>query len=114
MMRVSRMQIKDKADKKLSKEEVMLNGNRLPKVSVIKHIADWARTNFVFQNGTVHLPNDCKLPVDNVDEELTNLNVFEKTNMRALEYLITCILAIGIKIGKEMAIKEMEDKQREE
>ena len=109
---MARLTIRDKK-KRLSNDEVLVNGNRIPKLALVQHLTAWAKDTFVFQNGTVHLPYDCKMPIENVNDELTNLDVFEKTQLKALDYLITCILAIGIKIGKEIAEKEYNDNREE-
>lgn len=109
---MARLTIRDRK-RKLAKDEVLVNGNRIPKLALVQHLTAWAKDTFVFQNGTVHLPYDCKMPIDDINDELTNLEVFEKTQLKALDYLITCILAIGIKIGKEMAEKEFNDNREE-
>ena len=103
--------MKIKGRRKLDKSTYIVNNQPIHKHNVIKTLTDWARRAFVFQNGTVHLPYDTQVPVANVDEELVDLNVFDKTGMGALEYLITCVLAIGIKIGREMERRERENNE---
>ncbi len=98
----------------ISADKVVLNGVILDKIAVVKFLKDWVDGAFVFQNRKVHLPLDTELPVNGIDEELVDLKVFEKTGMGALEYLITCVLAVGIKIGREMEAKERESKDRED
>ena len=101
--------MKFKVKNKISKDKYIVNGNEINKREVIKVLSDWARKAFIFQNHKVHLPHDTEVPVKNVDEELVDLNVFDKTGMDALDYLITCILAVGIKIGREMEQKERDE-----
>ena len=82
-------------------DEYLVDNEIVDKEEFIKSLAKWARSSFIFQNHDVHLPKETKLPVE-VDELLTNITFFKPTGMKALEYLILCILSIGIKIGREM------------
>lgn len=102
-----KMQIRTK--KKLDKNIYLVNNQPVHKRTVIKTLTDWARKAFVFQNGTVHLPYDTEVPINDIREELVDLNVFDKTGMGALEYLITCVLAVGIKIGRELEKQERDE-----
>lgn len=100
IMMSSRLVIKE--DKTISKNQLLVNGKMVNKMSIVSHISQWAKKSFVFSNGTVHLPEEVELPISNVEEEMTKLNNFKTTKLGALDYLITCVLAIGIKIGREM------------
>ena len=86
---------------KLTDDEYLINDNAVSKEDLIKDISRWVRSSFIFQNLDVHLPNEVSLPVE-TNEKLTDLNRFKPTGMRALEYLVVCVLSIGIKIGREM------------
>ena len=86
---------------KLRDDEYLINDNAVNKEELIKELSRWVRSSFIFQNLDVHLPNEVALPIE-TDEKLTELNRFRPTGMRALEYLVVCILSIGIRIGREM------------
>lgn len=86
---------------KLTDDEYLINDNAVNKEDLIKDISRWVRSSFIFQNLDVHLPNEVNMPIE-TNEKLTELNRFKPTGMRALEYLVVCILSIGIKIGREM------------
>ena len=103
------MKLKNK--KKIDESKYVLNDQEMDKLEVIKHISNWARESFIFHNRQVYLPNDVDMPVQGINEELTNADKFiEETKLGALEYLITCVLSIGIKIGREMEKRERDDK----
>ena len=86
---------------KLKDDEYLINDNAVNKEELIKELSRWVRSSFIFQNLDVHLPNEVALPIE-TNEKLTELNRFRPTGMRALEYLVVCILSIGIRIGREM------------
>lgn len=86
---------------KLRDDEYLINDNAVNKEELIKELSRWVRSSFIFQNLDVHLPNEVALPIE-TNEKLTELNRFRPTGMRALEYLVVCILSIGIRIGREM------------
>lgn len=86
---------------KLRDDEYLINDNAVNKEELIKELSRWVRSSFIFQNLDVHLPNEVALPIE-TNEKLTELNRFRHTGMRALEYLVVCILSIGIRIGREM------------
>ena len=86
---------------KLRDDEYLINDNAVNKEELIKELSRWVRSSFIFQNLDVHLPNEVNMPIE-TNEKLTELNRFKPTGMRALEYLVVCILSIGIKIGREM------------
>ena len=86
---------------KLRDDEYLINDNAVNKEELIKELSRWVRSSFIFQNLDVHLPNEVALPIE-TNEKLTELNRFRSTGMRALEYLVVCILSIGIRIGREM------------
>jgi hypothetical protein len=92
-------------DKKIIGEnQVIVNGKVMNKVGVITHLTSWVQETFVFR-GAVNLPAEKPMPVNNIDEELVKLENFKKISWgdsRVLSYLITIILSIGIKIGREM------------
>jgi hypothetical protein len=94
-----------KEKKLVGTNQVLVNDKIMNKASVISHITEWVRQTFVFRSGDVYLPVEKPLPVNNVEEELVKLDNFKKLNWgesRTLPYLITVVLAIGIKIGREM------------
>jgi hypothetical protein len=94
-----------KEKKIIGENQVLINGKVMNKVSVIGHLTEWIRTTFVFRQGDVNLPIEKPLPVNNIEEELVKLENFKKLNFgesRALPYMVTILLAIGMKIGREM------------
>lgn len=98
-------------DKIINKNQVIVNGKKINKMSIVSHISKWAKKSFVFSNGMVNLPNEVDMPISNIDDEMTQLKNFKTTKLGALEYLITCVLAIGIKIGREIERYEQKGKE---
>ena len=94
---------------KLDNNDYLINDSVVNKEDFIKQLSKWVRSSFVFQNLDVHLPNEIDMPVE-LEEELTNLNRFKATGMRALEYLVLCVLSVGIKIGREMEKNDNREK----
>lgn len=94
----------------LTKDDYVLNRKKVNKIEIIKGLTKWVKQSFIFQNLTVHLPYEVELPIE-TQEELVKLSEFKKTGMKALEYLVTCVLAVGIRIGREMERYEQENKK---
>lgn len=105
---------KPKVEKKLVGEnQLLINEKVMNKLSVVTHLSEWVRNVFIFQRGDIHLPEEKPLPVNNVDEELVKLSNFRGTGLKALEYLVLVVLAIGIKIGREMERNDRIDREED-
>ena len=104
---------KELEQKKLvGKNQLLVNGKVMNKLSIVTHISQWIRDTFVFRANEAYLPVEKPLPVNNVDEELTKVENFKKTGLTsAMDYLVLTILAIGIKIGREMERNEQLGKE---
>jgi hypothetical protein len=97
----------------VGENQLLVNGKVMNKLSVVSHIAEWVRQTFVFRSGEVFLPEEKPLPVNDVEEELTKIKNFKGTGLKALDYLILVVLAMGIKMGREMERNEQLGKSEE-
>jgi len=88
--------------KEVNKNQVLVNGKVIDKLSVVSLLSQWLRETFIFRNNEVYLPVEKTLPINNVDDELTKIESFKASGLHAIEYMVLCILVIGIKIGREM------------
>ena len=86
--------------KELQPNQFLVNGEVYDQDFVYKLLSEYILNTYVFRNSTVYLPVEKPLPVKNVKKP--NLNYFKNNNMNATHVLVSDILNIGIKIGREM------------